>query len=140
MRTPIFGDSDPKNYRLKFNILELVSTFKKSGYFIDLFWRFCSFINAAILLAESILLHILGTSFLHQTDDLQYNNTENNKNFNYRTNSAKVKNYFFLINWKKKTISGLILTHFVWGKRCFSKKIWFCHEQRIWFKFIIEFQ
>ena len=102
MRTPIFGDSDPKNYRLKFNILELVSTFKKSGYFIDLFWRFCSFINAAILLAESILLHILGTSFLHQTDDLQYNNTENNKNFNYRTNSAKVKNYFFLINWKKK--------------------------------------
>ena len=55
----------------------------------------------------------------------------NNINFHYRTNSVKIKDYFFN-KLKKKPIFGPILTHFpnVWSKRGFSKKIRFCHTQR----------
>ena len=42
----------------------LVSTGEKSGYFIDLFWRFRLLKNSEIWLTESILTHIPGTRFL----------------------------------------------------------------------------
>ena len=44
-----------------FNLCEFVSTCKKSGYFIDLFWRYGWLKNPAIWLAENILAHISGT-------------------------------------------------------------------------------
>ena len=71
LTTPIFGHSHQKNYRSEFNFFELVSTCKKSGYFIDLLWRFCSFKNTPICLPESILAHISGTRFLPNIDYVQ---------------------------------------------------------------------
>ena len=44
-----------------FNLCEFASTCKKSGYFIDLFWRYGWLKNPAIWLAENILAHISGT-------------------------------------------------------------------------------
>ena len=44
-----------------FNLCEFASTCKKSGYFIDLFWRYGWLKNPAIWLAENILVHISGT-------------------------------------------------------------------------------
>ena len=46
---------------LTFNLCEFVSTGKKSGYFIDLFWRYAWLKNPAIWLTENILAHISGT-------------------------------------------------------------------------------
>ena len=46
-----------------FDLHEFVSTCKKSGYFINLFWRHGSLENPAILLAENILAHISGKEF-----------------------------------------------------------------------------
>ena len=44
-----------------FNLREFVSTCKKSGYFIDLFWRYGWSKNPAMWLPESILAHISET-------------------------------------------------------------------------------
>ena len=52
-----------------------------------------------------------------------YRNTANNINFHYRTNSVKIKDYFFN-KLKKKPVFDPILTHFpnVWSKRNFPEK------------------
>ena len=50
-----------KNFWSSFNLREFVSTCKKSGYFIDLFWRYAQLKNPAIWLAENIFVHISGT-------------------------------------------------------------------------------
>ena len=52
--------SHPKKIWSTFNLSEFVSTCKKSGYFIDLFWRYGWLKNPAIWLAENILAHISG--------------------------------------------------------------------------------
>ena len=56
-----FWPSEPKIFWSTFNLCEFVSTCKKSGYFIDLFWRYGWLKNPAIWLAENILAHISGT-------------------------------------------------------------------------------
>ena len=58
---PIFDHVHPKHFWSTFNIFELVSTWKKSGYFINLFRRYGWLKNLAIWLAEEILAHISGT-------------------------------------------------------------------------------
>ena len=104
IEAPIFRHSDPKNYRSKFNIFESVSTLKKSGYFIDLFWRFCLFKNTAIWLAINHFAPYLRNKILHQTDDLQYINTKIIKIFIIGQIQQKLK-IIFLIKWKKKNLS-----------------------------------
>ena len=58
---PISGHANPKIFWSTFNLCEFVSTCKKSGYFIDLFWRYSWLKNAAIWLAENILTHFSRT-------------------------------------------------------------------------------
>ena len=55
------GHANPKFFWSTFNSYEFASTYKKSGYFIDLFWRYGWLKNPAIWLAENILVHISGT-------------------------------------------------------------------------------
>ena len=59
--TPISGHAHPKHFRSTVNLCEFVSTQKKSGYFINLFWRKGWVKNPAIWLAGNILAHISGT-------------------------------------------------------------------------------
>ena len=44
-----------------FSFPDFVPACKKSGYFINLFWRYVWLKNPAIWLAENILAHIFGT-------------------------------------------------------------------------------
>ena len=67
------------NYFFKFKILN--------------FWRYGWLNNPAMWLAENILADISGTK-ISQVWDL-YRNTANNIYFQYRTNSAKIKDYIF---------------------------------------------
>ena len=62
---------------------------KKSGYFVNLFYRYVWLKNPAIWLADNILDHIFRTT-ISQIWDL-YRNTANKINFHYRTNSVKIK-------------------------------------------------
>ena len=56
-----------KNFRSTFNFCEFVSTCKKWGSFISLFWRNSWFKNLAIWMAENTLAYISGTrSFLNR--------------------------------------------------------------------------
>ena len=63
MATPIFDHDQPINFRSTFNFYEFVSTCKKWGCFIDLFWENTWFKNPVIWLAESILVY---TRFLYK--------------------------------------------------------------------------
>ena len=54
--------------------------------FINLLWRNAWFKNSAIWMAESILVHISGTTFFPNG---------NNMKFHYRTNKGKLKTKFF---------------------------------------------
>ena len=58
---PIFNNVHPKNFQSTFNLCELLSTCKKSGYFVELFWRYNWLKNPTIWLGENILAHISGT-------------------------------------------------------------------------------
>ena len=53
------------------NSCEFVSTCKKSGYFIDLFWRYGWLKNPAIWSAENILAHISATKIFPSMGSLQ---------------------------------------------------------------------
>ena len=77
--------------------LNLYQHAKKSGYFIDLFWRYGWLKNPAVWLAENILAHISGTRIF----------PDMGLNFHYRTNSVKIITKFF--NIFKKT---MFLAHF----------------------------
>ena len=67
----IFDHALPKTCQSTFNFCEFVSTCKKSGYFIDLFWRYGWLKYPAIWLAENILAHISGTKIFPNTGFLQ---------------------------------------------------------------------
>ena len=60
--TPISDHAQLKIFWSTFNLCEFVSKCKKSGYFIDLFWRYGWLKNPAIWLAENILAHISGAN------------------------------------------------------------------------------
>ena len=107
-----------KNLWSGFNLCEFVSTCKKSGYFIDLFWRYDWLKNPAIWLAENILPISQKLEF-SQIWDL-FRNTTNNINIHYSTNSVKINDKIF--QYIQKT---LFLAHFpnFWGKKFFFWKI-----------------
>ena len=58
LATPNSDHAHHKTFWSTFNLREFVSTCKKSGYFINLFWRYGWLKNPAIWLAENILAHI----------------------------------------------------------------------------------
>ena len=112
------------NFWSTFNLCEFVSTCKKSGYFIDLFWRYGWLKNPAIWLAENILAHISGTKIL---------NTANNINFHYRTNSEKINDKMFQYIPKSQCF-GPFLVHLpnFWSKKDFSGKSIFVTHNFKW--------
>ena len=120
LATPISGHANSKIFWSTFNLCEFVSTSKKSGYFIDLLWRYGWLKNPAIWLAENILVHISGTQFF-QNMGLCWN-TANNTRFHYRTNSVKI-NDKISIN-AKNHVFGPFLIHFpnFLGKKIFPGK------------------
>ena len=59
--TPISDHIHPKIFWSTFNLCKFVSTCKKPGYFIDLFWRYGWLKNLATWFTENILAHISGT-------------------------------------------------------------------------------
>ena len=61
--TIIFDYVHPKMFWSTVDLHELVSTCKKSGHFINLFWRHGSLENPAILLFDNILAHISRKEF-----------------------------------------------------------------------------
>ena len=109
-----FWQHPSKNISINFNLCEFVSTCKKSGYFIDLLWRYGWLKNPAIWLAENILAPSQEQKF-SQTWDL-CRNRANNINFHYRTNSEKINDKIFQYIKKKP-----FLVHFpnFGGKKMF---------------------
>ena len=109
-----------------FNLCELVSTYKKPGYFIDLFWRYGWLNNLAIWLTENILALIPGIKILPK-----YGTFAGTQQicFYYRTNSIKINDQSF-----QKILKTLFLVHFwsifpVFGVKYFFWKIQLCHTQ-----------
>ena len=97
-----------KNFWSTFNLHEFVRTCTKSGYFIDLFWRYGWLKNPATWLVQNILAHISGTKIF------QYGicgNTANNIIFHYKTNSVQINHKIFQKN-AKKTCFWLIFNPF----------------------------
>ena len=111
-----------KHFWSTFNLGEFVPTCKKSGYFIDLFWRYGWLKNPATWLVQNILAHISGTKIF------QYGicgNTANNINFHYKTNSLQINHKIFQKNAKKKQVFGSFLIHIpnFWGKKIFLENL-----------------
>ena len=71
-----------------FNLSKFVLTWKKSGCFIDLLWRYGWQKNNAIWFAENILAHISGRNICQIWDFCW--NIANNISFHYRTNLVKI--------------------------------------------------
>ena len=94
LATTIFNHAQPKTFRSTFNFCEFVSTCKKWGCFIDLFWTNGWFKKLAIWMAESILAYSSGITFFPKKDLCR--NTANNIKFCYKTNSGKLmtKSFF----------------------------------------------
>ena len=111
LTTPISGHANPKTFWSTFNLCKFVLTCKKSGYSIDLFWRYGRLKNPAIWLAENILDHISETKFSQIWDLCR--KIANNIHFHYKTNSVKINDKFSL--YIKKP---LFLAYFPnsWGK------------------------
>ena len=82
---PIFWPCPPRNILINFISCELVSTCKKSGYFIDLLWRYGWLKN------EIDLQHF---TKVPQICDL-CRNTANYINFHYRRYSVKINDQIF---------------------------------------------
>ena len=70
------------------NLSKFVLTWKKSGCFIDLLWRYGWQKNNAIWFAENILAHISGRNICQIWDFCR--NIANNISFHYRTNLVKI--------------------------------------------------
>ena len=62
--TSIFYDTHPKDFQSIFNFHGFVSSCKKSGYFVTLFWSYNYFQNPVIWLAKNILTHLRKKIFL----------------------------------------------------------------------------
>ena len=95
---------------------------KKSGYFIDLFWRYFRLKNPAIWLAENILAHIsncVGTQqiiWIFITEQIQY---------------KSITKFF---NKFKKTVFDPLLVHCpIFGTKKNYQKICFCYTISYWF-------
>ena len=85
-----FLTKPPQNFLINFYFMWIFCQYaKKSGYFVNLCYRYVWLKNPAIWLAENILDHIFRTT-ISQIRDL-YRNTANKINFHYRTNSVKIK-------------------------------------------------
>ena len=97
-----------------------MSTCKKSGYSIDLFWRYVWLKTHAIWLAENILANISGTKNFPNMGFVL--SILNNTNFHYRTNSTKINDHIF--QQIQKTVFGPFLVHFpdFWSKKLFFRK------------------
>ena len=87
------GHAHRKNFWLTFNLCVFVSTCRKLGYFVDLFWRY-----GWLKILQS---HWLRT-FLPISQELEFSqiwdlcrNTANVKNFHYKTNSLKINDTIF---------------------------------------------
>ena len=63
MVIPIFDNAYPKVFWSTLNLCEFVSKCKKSGYLINLSWRYGWLENPTIWLAATILAHISETKF-----------------------------------------------------------------------------
>ena len=115
-----FWPHPPKIFWSTLNLCKFVSTCKKSGYFINLLWRYGWLKNSAIWLAENILVHISGTKFFQNMGLCR--NTANNINFHYRTNSVKIND---------KICFWPIFAPFsrFFGQENFFWKIGSCHAQ-----------
>ena len=93
LATPIFDQVHQQMFWPSFNLCEFMSTCKKSGYSIDLFWRYVWLKTHAIWLAENILANISGTKNFPNIGFVL--SILNNTNFHYRTNSAKINDHIF---------------------------------------------
>ena len=91
LATPIFDYAQPKMFWSTFNLSEFVSTWKKSGYVTDLFWRYVWFCN---LIGWEHFGSLFRNKIFSQIWVL-CRNAANNINFYYRTNSVKINNQFF---------------------------------------------
>ena len=115
----------PKKFQSTFNLCKFVSTCKKSGYFIELFWR-CDLKQSCNLIGwEHFSLYLRNQNFSQIWDLCR--NTVNNINFHYRTNSIKINDNIF--QYIQKTcfwyIFGLF-SQFLRQKQFFWK-YWLCH-------------
>ena len=70
------------------NLFEFVLTWKKSGYFIDLFWRYGLLKNPAIWLVENILAYVSGTKFFPNMGFVQ----EHSKQYKFSLQNKFSKN------------------------------------------------
>ena len=111
---PISGHANPNIFWLDFNLCEFVSTCKKSGYFINSFWRY-----GWLKMLQSDWMII----FWPISQELEFSqiwdfcrNKANNIHFHYRTNSVKINGNIFQYIQKV-----LFLAHFpnFWGKKFF---------------------
>ena len=121
LATLISGHAYPKIFWSNFNLCVFVSTCKKIGYFIDLFWRY-----GWLKIVQS---HWLRT-FWPISQDLEFSqiwdlcrNTANIKNFHYRTNSLKINDTIF--QYLKNPVFAPFLVHFpnFWGKKSFLENL-----------------
>ena len=74
------------------NLCKFVLKCKKSGYFIDLFWRYNWLKNPKVL-------PISQEHKFSQIWDLRWYTGANNKNFPYRTNSVQINDEIFLAHF-----------------------------------------
>ena len=121
----------PKSFWSTFNLCELVSTWKKLGYFIDLFWRY-----SWLKILQSDWLRtfwpISQEPEFSQMWDL-CRNTANNINFHYRKHSVKINDKMFQ-HIQKNPVFGPFLTHFpnFWSKKRFFEKSGSVMHKFIW--------
>ena len=124
LATPIFEHTHPKNFWSSFNLCEFVSTCIKSGYSIDLFWRYALFKNPANWFTENILACILGTKIYPNMGFMQ----EHSKQYRFLLYNKFSKNQWPIFQWIQKS---LFLTHLwsifpVLGAKMFFQKN-LCH-------------
>ena len=131
LATPISDHVHPKIFWSTFNLCEFVSICKKSGYYIDLFWRYGWLKNLQSDWLRTFWPISQEPEF-SQICDL-YRNTANNINFHHRTNSVKInfsinpKNHVFgpfSQFWEQKKISGKsgsVMHNFIWASSTMPK-------------------
>ena len=83
--TPIHDHAHSNIFQSTFNLNEFISTWRKSDFFIVLFYRYSWLKNPVIWLAKNILAHISGTKVFQDSPKF----TAININFHYRPNWDK---------------------------------------------------
>ena len=118
-----------KIFSPSFSLCEIVSTYKKSGYFNDLLWRYGWLKNSAISLAKNILANINGINIFLNMGLVEEHSNWHTQQIHYRINSVKIKDQIF--QWIQK---ALFLAHFwsifpISGAKKNFQKIRVCHTQ-----------